>query len=225
MLVHTLPATDKRLQEIQVAQDNDSVCCQLKSYCRNGWPHLLEVVGPLKPFIPIKHELSISKGLLLRESRLVIPLSMKSEMLNKIHSGHQRLTKCHQHAIQSVWWPAISKEDVGEIISKCLVCCKPRYQYAKPLLSLTFPEYPRQRVASDIFEWNKHKYVIDYYSRFIEIAKLSTATSHDVINHLKSIFTHHGIPESFTSDNGPQYSAKLFSDFANNTDLHICDPT
>ena len=58
--------------------------------------------------------------------------------------------------------------------------------------------------------------MIDYYSRFIEIAKLSTATSHDVINHLKSIFARHGIPESFTSDNGPQYSAKLFSDFANN---------
>ena len=42
------------------------------------------------------------------------------------------------------------------------------------------------------------------------------ATSQDVINDFKSIFAHHGIPESFTSDNGPQYSAKLFSDFANN---------
>ena len=110
----------------------------------------------------------------------------------------------------------LAKTYVGELISKCLVCCKTRYQYAEPLLSSTFPEYLWQRVASDIFEWNKHKYllVIDYYSRFIEIAKLSTATSQDVTNHLKSIFARHGIPESFTSDNGPQYSAKLFSDFA-----------
>ena len=208
ILVQTLLATDKRLQEIQVAQGNDSVCCQLKSYCRNGWPQLSEVAGPLKPFIPVKHTLLISKGLLLRGSHLVVPLSLRSEILNKIHSGHQGLTKCCQCAIQSAWWPAISK-DIGEMISKCLVCCKTHYQYAEPLLSSTFPEYPWQRVASDIFEWNKHKYllVIDYYSRFIEIAKLSTATSHDVINHLKSIFACHGMPESLTSDNKPQYSA------------------
>ena len=43
---------------------------------------------------------------------------------------------------------------------------------------------------------------------------MSTATSSDVINHLKSIFARHGIPESLTSDNGPQYSAELFSTFA-----------
>ena len=52
--------------------------------------------------------------------------------------------------------------------------------------------------------------MIDYYSRFIEVAKLSTASSND----LKSIFACHGIPESLTSDNGPQYSAKVFNKFA-----------
>jgi len=83
-------------------------------------------------------------------------------------------------------------------------------------MSSGFPDYPWQRVASDLFEWKKQKYllVIDYYSRFIEIARMSTATSSDVINHLKSIFARHGIPESLTSDNGPQYSAELFSTFA-----------
>ena len=66
-----------------------------------------------------------------------------------------------------------------------------------------------------MFEWNKQNYllVIDYYSRFIEIVKLSTATSCDVINHLKSIFARHGMPEPLISDNGPQYSAELLNDF------------
>ena len=38
-------------------------------------------------------------------------------------------------------------------------------------------------IASDIFEWNKQKYllVIDYYSRFTEVTKLYAATSRDVI--------------------------------------------
>ena len=79
-----------------------------------------------------------------------------------------------------------------------------------------FPDYPCQKVASDLFEWRKNAYilVVDYYSRFIEIAKLSTTTSTDVVTHLKSIFARHGIPEVFISDNGPQYSSSLFAKFS-----------
>ena len=55
--------------------------------------------------------------------------------------------------------------------------------------------------------------VVDYYSRYIEIAKLISTSSNDVIRHLKSIFAHHSIPESVVSDNGPQYSAISFSNF------------
>ena len=215
MLVQNLPATDKRLQEILTAQDTDPACSQLKSYCQKGWPHRSALAGSLKPFLSVKDELTVSKGLLLRGHRLVIPQSLQVDMLNRLHAGHQGISKCRQRALMAVWWPGISK-NIEEMIGKCLVCCKTRYQYAEPLLSTSFPDYPWQRVASDMFEWNKQKYllVINYYSRFIEIAKLSTATSRDVINHLKSIFAQHGIPESLISDNGPQYSAELFNDFS-----------
>ena len=145
----------------------------------------------------------------------MIPQSLQSEMLHKLHAGHQGISKCRQRALQSVWWPAIGK-DIEEIISRCRVCCMTRFQHAEPLLSSDFPDYPWQRVASDLFEWKKSKYllVIDYYSRYFEIAKLSTATSSDVITHMKSIFAHHGVPESLMSDNGPQYAADLFASFA-----------
>ena len=55
---------------------------------------------------------------------------------------------------------------------------------------------------------------MDYYSRFIEIVKLSSTTSRGVINHLKSIFARHGIPQRVISDNGPQYSSSEFTQFA-----------
>ena len=68
----------------------------------------------------------------------------------------------------------------------------------------------------DIFEWKKASYLllVDYYSRYIEIAKLSRPTSGEVIMHTKSIFARHGIPETVISDNGPQFSSKEFSQFA-----------
>ena len=55
---------------------------------------------------------------------------------------------------------------------------------------------------------------LDYYSRYPEIAKLSSTTSSAVITVLKSVFARHGIPEVVRSDNGPQYSSKEFSQFA-----------
>jgi len=42
----------------------------------------------------------------------------------------------------------------------------------------------------------------------VEIAELDTVASSDVINHLKLIFTKHGIPETVVSDNGSQYAAQ-----------------
>ena len=71
--------------------------------------------------------------------------------------------------------------------------------------------------ATDLshFGGNDYLIVIHYYSKFIEMAKLSSTTSQQVVIHLKSILAHHGIPEVLRSDNGPQYSAYKFKSFAN----------
>lgn len=56
--------------------------------------------------------------------------------------------------------------------------------------------------------------VVDYYSRFVEIAKLTPKRSQDITVHVKLIFARHGVPEKFFSDNVPQYSSQEFKDFA-----------
>lgn len=48
----------------------------------------------------------------------------------------------------------------------------------------------------------------------MEIAKRTPTRSEEVIVHLKSIFSRHGIPELFFSDNGPQFSSQSFTDFS-----------
>ena len=94
-------------------------------------------MSTLKQYFPVKDELLVTNGLLLRGNRLVIPQSLRLEMLQKLHAGHQGINKCRQRALQSVWWPAIGK-DIEEAISRCMVCCKTRYQHAEPLLSSDF---------------------------------------------------------------------------------------
>ena len=125
------------------------------------------------------------------------------------------MTKCRQRAKDSVWWPGIRK-DIDEVVSKCERCCKIRVQHPEPLIPTPLPGRPWQKVGTDLFEWKKNDYllVVDYYSKFIEVAKLSSTTATHVISHLKSIFARHGIPATVMSDNGPQYSATAFQTFA-----------
>jgi transposase InsO family protein len=55
---------------------------------------------------------------------------------------------------------------------------------------------------------------VDYYNNFFEICLLSNIRSATVIQHTKSIFARHGIPEVVISDNGPHYSCQDYKDFA-----------
>ncbi len=69
----------------------------------------------------------------------------------------------------------------------------------------------RRKIASAIMF--QDLLVVDYYSRYVEIAHLSQKSS-NVIEHFKSIFARHGIPETVITDNGPQFVVQKFADFA-----------
>jgi len=134
-IVANLPATEEQLQVIREQQDKDPVCCKLKTYCQQG---SIDWKGPLKPYFPVRMELAIAEGLLLRGNRLFIPLSLQSDILEKLHSGHQGMTKCRQRAKDSVWWPGI-RRDIDELVSKCSTCCKHRVQHLEPLMPSPLP--------------------------------------------------------------------------------------
>ena len=82
------------------------------------------------------------------------------------------------------------------------------------MLSSELPEYPWQKLGSDLFELKGvHYLLVDYFSRFIDISKMSSTTSASIISALKSTFSRYGIPSIFVSDNGPQYASKEFEQF------------
>ncbi len=56
--------------------------------------------------------------------------------------------------------------------------------------------------------------VVDYYSKFPVVKKLSNLNSSAVIAHLKFVFEEHGIPSKLVTDNGPQYASATFQEFS-----------
>ena len=63
--------------------------------------------------------------------------------------------------------------------------------------------------------------MIDYYSHFIEMARLTRTTAEKMINCMKSIFARHGIPEQVMSNNGPQFIAAVYKQFASDYGFDI----
>jgi transposase InsO family protein len=221
LVVESIPATEKRLQEIRELQEKDPVCQKLAGFCRSGWPEKRTLSADLKPYFCVSAQLSIANGLLLRGKRIIVPPPLRKTLLGKLHSGHQGITKCRERARQSIWWPGLSKQ-LEELVLNCPECLRSQLQRPQPLTPTPLPQLPWQKVATDLFDWKQETYllVVDYFSRYIEIARLNRPTTTEVVTHLKSLFARHGIPETLVSDNGPQYASREFAEFAQDYEFH-----
>ena len=78
------------------------------------------------------------------------------------------------------------------------------------------PTRPWELVSTDLFSLDGEDFllIVDSYSQYIEIAKLSNTSSKKVIECTKSVFARHGIPTTVKSDNGPQYTAAEYKEFS-----------
>ena len=56
--------------------------------------------------------------------------------------------------------------------------------------------------------------MVDFFSRFLEIVKLSSTSSQIVVSQLKVIMSRMGGCDTLVTDGGPQYSSQQFRDFA-----------
>ncbi|XP_044766427.1 uncharacterized protein LOC123322548 [Coccinella septempunctata] len=147
---------------------------------------------------------------------ILVPESLRREMLNLIHLSHMGIVKCNLKAKELLYWPNMFR-DIENVVLSCDICQKySRNNFKESLIPHPIPEYPWQKVGCDLFEIDGKKYmiVIDYFSKYVEICKLNSISSEIVIKNLKCIFSRLGIPQIFMSDNGTQFSSFEFQSFA-----------
>ena len=89
-VLQNLPVTDKRLAEIQKAQEQDAVCKAVKQTCKQGWPNCSNLKGVLKKYTLEADHLSNQDEILLYNDKLVIPTVRQQQILTKLHTGTQR---------------------------------------------------------------------------------------------------------------------------------------
>ena len=150
----------------------------------------------------------------MKGSRIIIPETQQKIILDQLPYSHQDVEKTRLQARDAVYWGRMNA-DVDNTIKNCSIC---QENIPAPPKETFQPQDVLSRVVgTDLFNCNNHEHLIiaDYYSKFPIIRKMNgLTTSNMVISTMEQIFSEHGIPSRFVSDNGPQYSSEAFKEFA-----------
>ncbi len=207
------PISQTKMESVKRETELDFELQRVRKYVTDGWPrYAANVPQALKSYYSARHHMSVFQDLVLYGDRIIIP------------HGHQGIVKCRERANCSVWWSDLSKE-IQQLINNCKDCLESRpAQRKEPLLTTPLPDRPWERIGADICEVNKQHYliVVDNFSRYIDIAHLQDLSGETTRACLKNMFARWGCPKFLFTDNGPQFSGRVFKDFARDYDFqHI----
>ena len=133
-IFESLPASERKLEEIRFHQQDDEVCRKLSEFCTEGWPDRTKLNTTLLAYWPERGNITVQRGILMKDTRLVIWSSLQLDTLDKIHAGHQGIRKCQERARKSVWWPGLSKQ-IEDMVTTYPTCCKYRQNHTEPMIA------------------------------------------------------------------------------------------
>ena len=111
-----------RLDKIRQETTSNPTTVKIAETINKGWPSSNRHMDKeLKQFYSYKEGLVLNDGLILKGERILIPETMKKEILEKIHTGHQRINSCLRRARELVCWPGMST-DIRNHVYECDTC-------------------------------------------------------------------------------------------------------
>lgn len=214
--------TNVTSEMIKKATQVDPVLSKVYSSVISGWPGIVDPT--LVPFKSKRDELSTQQGCVLWGTRVVVPSLLQEKVLQELHETHPGISRMKALARSYVWWPNIDSH-IERTVSSCNTCQSMRS--APPTAQIhpwIFPARPWSRIHVDFagpISGCTYMVVVDAYSKFPEVVKMTNITARTTITALRDIFSRHGLPEILVSDNGAQFTAREFEQFcANNGILH-----
>ena len=205
-LVSSPPISNEKMNLMKQATAADDALQVVKTLNIKGRPaYKRDTPICTRQYWPLRDEHHTIEGLLFRGETLVMPPSVRHQMLTKLHESHLGKEKCKARARSIIYRPGMGRDIEGKI-STCSICAKyePTIPY-EPLISLVIPERPWSKLGMEILTFRGRDYllVVNYFSKYPEVSQLSTKTASCVISHLKTCFARHGIPDTVIADNMP----------------------
>ena len=92
--------------EIRRSSMNDPTMVRLARVIQQGWPESgKDLPNDIKVYFPYRFELHIVNGVLFFQNRVVIPIGLRRQFLNKLHDAHLGVVKLKLLARTLMYWP------------------------------------------------------------------------------------------------------------------------
>lgn len=217
---------------IQLSESNleDDVINAIKEYVNPKVRTGLIIHPPLAMYkiIPIIQDKfkSSAMNLVLTKTEIenVKEYLRQQEIIQKYHEGktnHRGINECYLALSAKYYWPRM-KEHITKYINECSICGQAKYDRnpIKQRFSIVPPPTkPFEIVHLDLFTAHNEKYltIVDAFSKYAQAYHLRDGTALSVVQALLLFSTHHGIPLTIVTDQGPEFTNQLFAEF---TRLH-----
>ncbi|KAG6465364.1 hypothetical protein O3G_MSEX015105 [Manduca sexta] len=148
----------------------------------------------------------------------------QQEIIKKYHEGktnHRGINECFLSLSHHYYWPKM-KESIAKYINECSICGQAKYDrhpIRQKFAIVPPPSKPFETLHLDLFTAENEKFItlVDAFSKYAQAYHLRDGTALSVIQALLVFCTHHGMPLTIVTDQGPEFTNALFSEF---TRLH-----
>ena len=212
---HDDDAVSVAWRSIKEAAAVDEECVLLAEFIINGFPSKKEEL-PLKirGYWPMREDLYLIDGVPFKGRKMLVPSSLRGQVLEGLHSAHQGTTGMQANARQRFFWPGLDAA-IRQVRARCRQCNEnaPSQPSEEMVLSPP-PDYPFQQVVTDFAEIEGHDFLIyaDRYSGWLEVAKLNSKAWKAVHHALLAWFCF-GVPEEISADGGPPFNSMEYGSF------------
>ena len=194
----------------------DQTSLELADLISRGFPESRnETPESLRVFWPMRHELHQVEGVPFQEHKMFIPKSLRSEVLDCLHSAHQGEVGMKNSARYRFFWPGMDAA-ITQKRAQCRTCQRiAPSQPGEPALDSPCPEFPFEMVAIDFFELAGSHYMVcvDRYSGWINLSQHKQDSFESVTAELNRFFRQWGVPQVIESDGGPPFNGNEFKMF------------
>ena len=207
--------TWERVQEATFSELEKLMCLIQKGFPTNK----NELDEKFTDFWNYRHGLYVIDHVIMFHNRVVIPPSLRQEILTTLHAAHQGSTAMMNTAQSTVFWPGIC-HDIERERQTCHSCNRntPSHPRSEPVIPI-FPTTPFEAIFTDFFAFEGTNYLIigDRLSAWTEVYRTKSGTeesgSRGLIQLLKNFFGTFGVPRELSSDGGRQFIADDTQDF------------
>ncbi|UYV70991.1 K02A2.6-like, partial [Cordylochernes scorpioides] len=206
-------------EEIKIETQKDEVLSIVKCYTQHGWPE--RVPDHLRPYFQRKMELTVDGECILWGMRVIIPSSLRPNLLSCLHETHSGMSKMKSVARSHFWWPNLDNE-IEFLVNRFRNCQQvqdgPNRVKWQPWI---WAVRPWQRIHIDYAKKDNINLliVVDSHSKWIEAFPMREITSAKTIEQLRRLFSSYGLPEEIASDNGPQFTGSDMKTFLKNNGI------